>query len=59
MKENSNHKCISCDEKCDCHYCGQEEFDGDDAYCTMCSKCEEEIIGEIPEAPDYGTTTDY
>ncbi|MCZ7608866.1 MAG: hypothetical protein M5U17_01755 [Ignavibacterium sp.] len=49
----------SCGEKCDCHYCGQEELNGADAFCTMCDKCEKEIIGEIPEAPDYGTTTDY
>lgn len=53
------HNCSVCDDPdCDCHYNGNEEFEGDDLLCTGCSKCEEEYMKDkIIEAPDYGTTT--
>ena len=53
------HNCTFCNKDCDCHYVGNEEFEGDDFLCTGCSDCEEEYRKNAPkEADDYGST-DY
>ena len=53
------HKCIFCNEDCDCHYEGNEEFEGDDFLCTGCSDCEEENRNNNPkDADDFGSS-DY
>lgn len=53
------HNCTFCKKDCDCHYNGNEEFEGDDFLCTGCSECEEEYRQNGPkEADDYGST-DY
>lgn len=53
------HECSICGKDCDCQYCGNEQFEGDDMLCTGCSQCEEDYMKDkITEAPDYGTTTD-
>ena len=58
--EEFNHECSICCKECDCHYHGNEEYEGDDAMCTGCSQCEEEYMKDkITEAPHFGTTTDY
>jgi len=53
------HNCIICSQDCDCHYVGNEEFEGDDFICTGCHNCEDDLKQNgQKEADDFGST-DY